>query len=235
VGRPPGRQDDDLAAPTDGEPVFTREQAGLIHVCLGRLKPVHREVLVLRFVEGMTYEQIAEVVGCPVGTVRSRIHHAKSALQHEMEASDDQYRDVGEELLRQAAGAKPPPDPLATVEAVSRRQRRRLGLWAGLTVFLWILTGGYCIAIVVMFLTYIFPRILWLVENPSAATQTMSNGEFFCVMAYYLLYSIILWQVLLVAAAGMTVVFILKSRQATLRQIQASLNEISRQIKAQSK
>jgi RNA polymerase sigma-70 factor (ECF subfamily) len=82
--------DDGLAAPADDQPAFTRDQAGLIHVCLGRLKPVHREVLVLRFIEGMTYEQIAEVVGCPVGTVRSRIHHAKSALRHEMEASDDQ-------------------------------------------------------------------------------------------------------------------------------------------------
>ena len=81
--------DDDLAVPADDQPAFTREQAGLIHVCLGRLKPVHREVLVLRFVEGMAYEQIAEVVGCPVGTVRSRIHHAKSALRHEMEARDD--------------------------------------------------------------------------------------------------------------------------------------------------
>jgi hypothetical protein len=144
-------------------------------------------------------------------------------------------RDVGEELLKQAAGAKPPPDPQTTVEAVSRRQRRRLGLWAGLTVSLWILTGGYCIAMVVLFLTYIYPRILLLVENPSAATRTISNGEFFCVMAYYLLYSIIFWQVLLVAAAGMTVVFVLKSRQATLRQIQASLDEFSRQIEAQSK
>jgi RNA polymerase sigma-70 factor (ECF subfamily) len=76
--------DDDLAAPTDGEPVFTREQAGLIHVCLGRLKPVHREVLVLRLLEGMTYEQIAEVIRCPVGTVRSRIHHAKWVLRHKM-------------------------------------------------------------------------------------------------------------------------------------------------------
>jgi DNA-directed RNA polymerase specialized sigma24 family protein len=60
-------------------------------------------------------------------------------------------------------------------------------------------------------------------------------GEFFHILAYYLLYSNVLWPVLLVAAAGMTVVFVLKSRQATLRQIQATLDEISRQIEAQSK
>jgi RNA polymerase sigma-70 factor (ECF subfamily) len=81
--------EDGPAAPADDEPAFAPEQAGLIHVCLGRLTPAHREVLVLRFIEGMTYEQMAEVVGCPVGTVRSRLHHAKWALRHEMEVSHE--------------------------------------------------------------------------------------------------------------------------------------------------
>jgi len=40
---------------------------------------------VLRFLEDMTYEDIAEVTGCPVGTVRSRIHYARQALRREME------------------------------------------------------------------------------------------------------------------------------------------------------
>jgi len=44
-----------------------------------------REVLVLRFVEQMSYEQIAQVIARPVGTVRSRIHYAKQALRAKLE------------------------------------------------------------------------------------------------------------------------------------------------------
>ena len=63
---------------------FSAADAERIHAALGRLHPEHRAVLVLRFVENMTYEQIADVVGCPVGTVRSRIHYAKQALRQDM-------------------------------------------------------------------------------------------------------------------------------------------------------
>jgi RNA polymerase sigma-70 factor (ECF subfamily) len=45
---------------------------------------LHREVLVLRFFEGLSYEDIADVVGSPLGTVRSRIHNAKRALRQAM-------------------------------------------------------------------------------------------------------------------------------------------------------
>jgi RNA polymerase sigma-70 factor (ECF subfamily) len=40
---------------------------------------------VLRFLEDMTYEQIAKVTGCPIGTVRSRLYYAKSALRQAIE------------------------------------------------------------------------------------------------------------------------------------------------------
>lgn len=45
------------------------------------LSPEHREALVLRFVEDMTYDEIARVTGSLPGTVRSRIHYAKRALR----------------------------------------------------------------------------------------------------------------------------------------------------------
>jgi RNA polymerase sigma-70 factor, ECF subfamily len=47
---------------------------------LDRLDRRHREVLVLLFVEGLTIDEIARVVGAPPGTVKSRIHYAKRAL-----------------------------------------------------------------------------------------------------------------------------------------------------------
>lgn len=66
------------------EQAFTPEDAAAIHAALDRLEPPHREVLVLRFLEELSYEQIAQVVDCPLGTVRSRIHHAKTKLQQIM-------------------------------------------------------------------------------------------------------------------------------------------------------
>ena len=50
--------------------------------------PVVLPVLLLRFIEEMSYEQIASAVGCGVGTVRSRLHYAKRALRREIERND---------------------------------------------------------------------------------------------------------------------------------------------------
>jgi RNA polymerase sigma-70 factor (ECF subfamily) len=58
------------------------EDALAVHHALDRLDRAHREVLVLLFVEGLTVEEIAGVLQCPPGTVKSRVHHAKSKLRH---------------------------------------------------------------------------------------------------------------------------------------------------------
>jgi RNA polymerase sigma-70 factor (ECF subfamily) len=82
-------------APLDGDgpaceasgdgPLLSAERAEAVHAALDRLSPEHREALVLRFLEGMSYEDMARVVGCPPGTVRSRLHYAKAALRHALE------------------------------------------------------------------------------------------------------------------------------------------------------
>jgi RNA polymerase sigma-70 factor (ECF subfamily) len=74
----------DLAEEGD-EDEFSAEDAEHVHAALGRLAPEHREVLLLRFFEGMAYEDISRVTGCQLGTVRSRIHYAKRALRRVME------------------------------------------------------------------------------------------------------------------------------------------------------
>jgi len=43
-----------------------------------------RVALVLKEMEGLKYEEIAEMVGCPIGTVRSRIHRARSELREKL-------------------------------------------------------------------------------------------------------------------------------------------------------
>ena len=68
------------AIQADEEP-FTREEAEQVRAALDQLPIEQREVLLLRFVEDMSYEQIAEVIARPVGTVRSRIHYAKLTMR----------------------------------------------------------------------------------------------------------------------------------------------------------
>ncbi|MFO0984386.1 MAG: sigma factor-like helix-turn-helix DNA-binding protein [Planctomycetota bacterium] len=48
---------------------------------LGAIDLKHREVLVLHFLEDLSLEEVAAIVGCPIGTVKSRLFHAKRALQ----------------------------------------------------------------------------------------------------------------------------------------------------------
>ena len=52
---------------------------------MGGLSPKFREVLVLRNVEDLSYEEIAVVLHCSVGTVKSRIARAREALRQAME------------------------------------------------------------------------------------------------------------------------------------------------------
>ena len=61
------------------------ENAELVHAALRDLSVDHRRVLTLRFLEEMSIEEIAEVVGCAAGTVKSRLHYAKVALRRRIE------------------------------------------------------------------------------------------------------------------------------------------------------
>jgi len=63
------------------EPSFANEDAAAIHQALGEIGLKHREVLVLHFLEDLSMAEIATVVGCSEGTVKSRIHYAKRAMR----------------------------------------------------------------------------------------------------------------------------------------------------------
>ena len=79
--------DEEPLAVTDlpDDETFDAADAARVHSALDKLKPEHRDVLLLRFMESLSYEEIAEVVECGVGTVRSRIHYAKCALRRQLE------------------------------------------------------------------------------------------------------------------------------------------------------
>lgn len=88
VGREPVQLDEThLVAEQPDEGTFSEEDAAQIHAALDDLPAHQREVLVLRFVEDMSYEEIARVIGCELGTVRSRLHYAKQTLREHL--SDD--------------------------------------------------------------------------------------------------------------------------------------------------
>lgn len=65
------------------------DNAELVHVALHGLSFDHRRVLTLRFLEDMSIDEIAEVVGQHSGTVKSRLHYAKQALRRRIEGLAD--------------------------------------------------------------------------------------------------------------------------------------------------
>lgn len=76
-----------IAVPEESDN-WTGEAAGQIHEAIGRLSLAHREVITLFFLEQMPVEEIADVLGVPPGTVKSRLFYAKRALRDAIERSE---------------------------------------------------------------------------------------------------------------------------------------------------
>lgn len=73
-----------LAAPASTDPyeqVKDKELGERIHAALAELTPPHKAVILLREVEGLSYEEISAVLQCSRGTVMSRLHYARKRLQ----------------------------------------------------------------------------------------------------------------------------------------------------------
>jgi hypothetical protein len=52
-----------------------------LSAAIAKLSPEHREVLLMKDIDGLKYEDIAEVLGVPIGTIRSRLHRARLELR----------------------------------------------------------------------------------------------------------------------------------------------------------
>lgn len=61
--------------------VATRQVEGLLGAALARLDPAHREVLLLRDVQGYTTPEAAAELGLSVASLKSRLHRARAALR----------------------------------------------------------------------------------------------------------------------------------------------------------
>jgi RNA polymerase sigma-70 factor (ECF subfamily) len=87
---------DDVAGilPSDDDPARTVEGlqlGGRIGAALGQLSPKHRVALVLREVQGLSYQEIASAMDCSVGTVMSRLFHARKRMQALLLADEPAY------------------------------------------------------------------------------------------------------------------------------------------------
>ena len=69
------------AASRPGHALERAEEERRIQGALNRLSPEHRAVLIMKDMEGQKYEQMAEVLQVPIGTIRSRLHRARMELR----------------------------------------------------------------------------------------------------------------------------------------------------------
>ena len=66
---------------------FDREQHIMIEAALNRINPIFREAVALRDISDLAYEEIAEILGVSLGTVKSRILRGREALREELVGS----------------------------------------------------------------------------------------------------------------------------------------------------
>jgi RNA polymerase sigma-70 factor (ECF subfamily) len=69
---------------TEDEPRDSGVDDAVLQRVLAGLPPPQREVLLLRYRDDLSYAEIALVTGCPIGTVRTRIHHARRKLSEQL-------------------------------------------------------------------------------------------------------------------------------------------------------
>lgn len=90
----------ELAA-ADGDPLLEledKEFRGLVRAALDKLSGEHRAVLVLREIEGYSYEEVSRMLGCSLGTVKSRLSRAREMMRRRM---TDLAREAGEGFLEE--------------------------------------------------------------------------------------------------------------------------------------
>ena len=89
-------------------PAVQEGRAELRHfkAAFARLNPSHREMLVLYAVHGLPYEEIAAVTGCAVGSVKSRMNRARTALKA-MLLGDEREEAPGTDAVARVSTKRP--------------------------------------------------------------------------------------------------------------------------------
>jgi RNA polymerase sigma-70 factor, ECF subfamily len=89
--REQNRLDEALVDPRSDEAVRRlerRDLARLLGAALDRLRPEYRQAVVLRYQEDLSYDEIAEITGVPLGTVKSNLHRARAEMASFLKQSE---------------------------------------------------------------------------------------------------------------------------------------------------
>lgn len=96
--------------------VRRKEMAARIQTALDALPSYHRAVIIMREVDGLSYEEMAEAMGVSKGTIMSRLFHARQKMQ---KALADVYAELDKTGVQRAAGRGPKGDGAGDDEAES--------------------------------------------------------------------------------------------------------------------
>lgn len=93
------------AEPSPFDEASQAETVEAVRAAIQSLPPVYRDVVALCELQEMDYAAAAEIVGCPIGTVRSRLHRAKTLLASKLSRDAGADRCVGPGRTRRSAPA----------------------------------------------------------------------------------------------------------------------------------
>ena len=102
-------------------PMVLRE----LETALETLPDDQRMVVLLADVEELSYKEIAEVIGCPIGTVMSRLHRARRALRERlMEHAENELGPAARGATEKSEASEPPAPQAVSLEAYRQGRRR---------------------------------------------------------------------------------------------------------------
>ncbi len=73
--------------PTPLDSLLTNEMQVIVHKALWKIDESHRTILIMREMEGLSYEEVADILHVSLGTVKSRLSRARHALRYQVEAA----------------------------------------------------------------------------------------------------------------------------------------------------
>ncbi|MHB9058893.1 MAG: RNA polymerase sigma factor [Bacillota bacterium] len=85
-------------APAVAIPLPDLETTQIVHEAVATLNPEQRTVVTLRYYFDLSLAEMSNVLGVPLGTVKSRLHYAQRRLREELEANSDHGADEGRGL-----------------------------------------------------------------------------------------------------------------------------------------
>lgn len=104
--------------PDPQEILLRKEQAEMMEAALDQLKPEHKEVIVLRDIQGFSYEEISEILSCSTGTIKSRINRGRNRLR-------ELLLEQNEDFFRLTDSSKRKEDPVCTMKRTEKKDKKK--------------------------------------------------------------------------------------------------------------